>query len=101
MGLDPQEAQLKAGMLPGDPGFGETSIEGTLVLAHGTAVPVPTERGNYPAFYAAIAAAVLDGAPVPVRPLDARKGLLLIDLARRAAALGKRLPVPAASSTEG
>ena len=31
---------------------------------------------------------------------DARAGLMLIDLARRAAELGQRLPVPAASSTE-
>jgi scyllo-inositol 2-dehydrogenase (NADP+) len=60
---------------------------------------VPTERGNYLAFYDGIAAAILEGAATPVAPDDARDGLLLIDLARRAAALGQLLPVPAASST--
>ncbi len=35
----------------------------------------------------------------PSRPKDARDALLLIDLARRASALGQLVPVPAASST--
>jgi hypothetical protein len=61
---------------------------------------VPTSRGNYHVFYDTIAAAILDGAPVPVAPEDARAGLELISLARRASELGQRLPVPAASSTE-
>lgn len=101
MGLDPQEAQLRAGMRPGDPGFGQGGDEGTLVLADASATKIPTEDGNYLEFYGGIAAAILDGAPVPVRPEEARQGLFLIDLARRAAALGKRLPVQAASSREG
>jgi scyllo-inositol 2-dehydrogenase (NADP+) len=100
-GLDPQEAQLKAGLRPGEPGFGEDSRHGTLVLADGSEQSVPTVRGDYPAFYEGIAAAILDGAPVPVPAEQARDGLLLIDLARRAAQLGQRLPVPAASSPEG
>ena len=73
---------------------------GTLTLRDGTHGKVPSERGDYLAFYEAVVAAILDGAPVPVDPADARDGLLLIDLARRAAELGQRLPVPAASSTE-
>jgi scyllo-inositol 2-dehydrogenase (NADP+) len=100
-GLDPQEAQLKRGLRPRDSGFGEDSRHGTLVLADDSEQSVPTVRGDYPAFYEGIAAAILDGAPVPVRGEQARDGLLLIDLARRAAQLGQRLPVPAASSREG
>jgi scyllo-inositol 2-dehydrogenase (NADP+) len=100
-GLDPQEAQLKAGLRPGDVGFGEDDEEGELVRADGTAESVPTERGDYVAFYEGVAAAILHGAPVPVSAEDARDGLLLIDLARRASQLGRRLPVPAASSPEG
>jgi hypothetical protein len=61
---------------------------------------VPTERGDYPAFYAAVAAAVVDGAPAPVTPEEARGGLFLIDLARRAAQLGQSISIPDASSTE-
>jgi scyllo-inositol 2-dehydrogenase (NADP+) len=98
-GLDPQEAQLKTGMQPSDAGFGVDECDGTLTRPDGRQEPVPTEQGNYLAFYDAFAAAILDGAPPPVAPQDARDGLLLIDLARRAAALGRRLPVAAASST--
>lgn len=101
VGLDPQETQLRAGMRPGDSGFKRGGDEGTLVLADGSATKIPTEEGNYLHFYEGIAAAILDGAPVPVRPEEARQGLVLIDLARRAAALGERLPVQAASSREG
>lgn len=100
-GLDPQEAQLRAGMRPTDPGFGVDLQAGMLVLADGSSNPVPTEHSCYRAFYEKIAASILEGAPVPVRPEEAIDGLLLIDLARRAAALGQRLPVPAASLREG
>lgn len=98
-GLDPQEAQLKAGIQPTHPDYGFDSSDGTLTRANGSITSVPTERGNYLDFYHGIAAAILEGAPTPVAPNDARYALLLIDLARRASALGQLLPVPAASST--
>ncbi|MES2327428.1 MAG: Gfo/Idh/MocA family oxidoreductase [Pseudomonadota bacterium] len=97
-GLDPQEAQLKAGMGPGEAGFGVDQCHGVRTLPGGKPEAVPTERGRYLAFYEAVAAAVLDGAPVPVDPRDARAGLLLIELARRASDEGRRLAVPDASS---
>jgi predicted dehydrogenase len=100
-GLDPQEAQLKAGMDPRDPAFGIDDNPGTLAFPDGSTEQVPGERGNYRAFYDALAMAILDGAPVPVEPADARDGLMLIGLARRAAELGRSLPVPGARSTEG
>ena len=99
-GLDPQESQLRAGMRPRDPSFGQGGDDGRLILADGSKRRVSTERGNYRAFYEGIAAAILDGKNVPVRPEEARLGLLVIDLARRAAASGERLAVPAASSLE-
>jgi len=97
-GLDPQEEQLKSGMAARDARFGCTDVQGTLTLPDGHRESVPTERGDYLAFYEQVADAVLDGAPLPVDPADARAGLMLIDLARRAAVEGRRLPVPAASS---
>ncbi|MGE5562062.1 MAG: Gfo/Idh/MocA family oxidoreductase [Bacillota bacterium] len=100
-GLDPQEAQLKSGMDPRDRGFGADPRAGLLTLPDASTVEVPSETGRYLAFYEGVAAAILDGAAVPVDPRDARNGLLLIDLARRAAAEGRRLPVPASSSTAG
>ena len=99
-GLDPQESQLSAGMNPRDPRFGVDERSSTLVFPDGSTTDVPQERGRYLDFYTAVVRAIVDGAPVPVDPRDARDGLLLIDLARRAAALGQRLPVPAASSRE-
>jgi scyllo-inositol 2-dehydrogenase (NADP+) len=97
-GLDPQELQLKGGMDPREPDVGVDVRPGVLTLADGTTEEIANETGRYRTFYAGVAAAILDGAPVPVDPEDARDGLLLIDLARRAAAAGQRLPVPAASS---
>jgi scyllo-inositol 2-dehydrogenase (NADP+) len=99
-GLDPQEAQLKSGMTLRDDSFGFDGKDGTLTFGDGRSGKVPSERGNYLALYEAVADAILDGAPVPVAPADARAGLVLIDLARRAAAEGRRLAVPAASSME-
>jgi scyllo-inositol 2-dehydrogenase (NADP+) len=100
-GLDPQEEQLKAGMDPRDPHFGIEESSGTLTRPDGRTAQVPTERGRYLDFYTAVVAAIDEGAPVPVDPADARDGLALIDLARRAAAEGRRLPVQAARSREG
>jgi scyllo-inositol 2-dehydrogenase (NADP+) len=98
LGLDPQEAQLKAGLDPRDPAFGIDAQPGTFTHPDGSTETVPPKRGNYLAFYEGIAAAILDGAPVPVAAEDAREGIALIDLARNAARLGRRLPNSAASS---
>jgi scyllo-inositol 2-dehydrogenase (NADP+) len=100
-GIDPQEAQLKAGMNPRDPRFGIEERSGTLTLPDGSIEQVPGERGRYLDFYQAVVCVIANGAPVPVAPADARDGLRVIDLARRAASLGQRLPVPAASSPAG
>jgi scyllo-inositol 2-dehydrogenase (NADP+) len=98
LGLDPQEEQLKSGMNPNDPDFALDPTDGILTFGDGTQGRVPTMRGRWLSFYEAIASAIRDGAPVPVRPEDARGGLALISLARRASELGQRLPVPGASS---
>lgn len=99
-GLDPQEAQLKAGLDPRDPEFGIDRIQATLTRPDGSTERIAAKRGNYLAFYEAIAAAILDGAPVPVAAEDARDGLALIDLARRASEQSLRLGL-AESSPKG
>jgi scyllo-inositol 2-dehydrogenase (NADP+) len=99
--LDAQEAQLRSGMDPREHGFGLDPRPGVFTFADGRSEEVRSETGRYLSFYEAVAAAILDGAPVPVDPADAREGLLLIHLARRAAVEGRRLPVPGASSPEG
>jgi len=99
-GLNPQEAQLKAGMDARDDGFGLDPVNGTITFGDGQRGEVPSERGNYLAFYEGVGNGIAGNVPGPVDPADARAGLVLIDLARRAAALGQRLQLPAASSTE-
>ncbi len=87
-GLDGQEPALIAGALPGDPGFGETPEARWGVLGvDGAAQPVPTQRGDYGAFYRLLAGAIRDGAPVPVDPADAVAVLELIERAHSAASV--------------
>lgn len=100
LGLDSQEPTLKNGANPLDPDFGTDQQTGILTFPDGRSQSVPNERGHYLAFYEAVADSILHGAPVPVDPADARDGLLLISLARRASDLGQRLPVRDASSME-
>jgi predicted dehydrogenase len=85
-GLDPQEAALRAGRRPG-PGWGAVAerdwgLLGTL----DDAKPYPSLPGDYPAFYAGVAAALREGAPAPVDPYDAVVTLTVLEAARRSAA---------------
>jgi len=91
-GLDPQEGCLRAGRRPGDDQVPWGTVEPErwgLLGAEPDIGPVPTLPGDYPAFYAAMAAAILDGKPVPVDPRDAVTTLRLLDAARRSAATGE------------
>ena len=100
-GLDPQEAQLRAGLDLQSPEFGIDTNDGTLTSCEGRIETVPSKRGNYRAFYAALADAILGGSPVPVSAQDARDGLAIIDLARRASQQGRRLAVQRSSLRAG
>ena len=92
-GLDPQEDQLKSGGRPGKPDFGEEEprTQGILTLPDGGRERIPTDPGRYGDFYDAVAAAIADGAPVPVDPVDARLGLEIIEAARTSAGKGRRV----------
>jgi scyllo-inositol 2-dehydrogenase (NADP+) len=94
-GLDPQETWMRDGGRPADPGYGEDAPElfGILTDAAGEVMRVPTERGDYRAFYEGVARAILDGAPPPVAPAEAIAGLQLIALARQSAAEGRRIAI--------
>lgn len=93
-GVDPQEAQLRAGARADAPGYGieDPAQHGTLIGADGAPRIVPSERGDYRRFYAAVAQAIADGGAPPVPPADALAGLRIIELARRSAAEGRSLP---------
>ncbi|MFE6283219.1 Gfo/Idh/MocA family oxidoreductase [Streptomyces sp. NPDC057877] len=91
-GLDPQEAALRDGGRPGtDAGFGVEpegmwgrtgSGESPLT---GGGRPVPTLTGDYPAYYAAVARALREGAANPVTALEAAAALDVLEAARRSA----------------
>ncbi|SOD67790.1 Predicted dehydrogenase [Streptomyces zhaozhouensis] len=85
-GLDPQEPQSKAGMRPGDPGFGVHEDGRAAVLASPEGErAVPLRAGEHLAFYRALGDALTKGTPLPVDPADAVRGLEIIETARGAA----------------
>ena len=86
-GLDVQEDALRGGMRPSDASWGadDPARYGTLGTPGETAT-VETERGAYERYYAGIADALLDGAPLPVDPADAVRSLGILETALRVAA---------------
>jgi predicted dehydrogenase len=70
-GLDPQEEQLRSGMRPGDPGWGEAP---------------GLERGRYEDFYAQVRDWARGEAEPPVDPADGVRVLEILEQARAAAA---------------
>ncbi|MEU0898413.1 Gfo/Idh/MocA family oxidoreductase [Streptomyces massasporeus] len=89
-GLDPQEAALRDGLRPGpDWGVEPESLWGRVgsgespVTGGGRAEP--TLPGDYPAYYAAVAKALLEGAPNPVTAREAAAALDVLEAARRSA----------------
>jgi scyllo-inositol 2-dehydrogenase (NADP+) len=85
-GLDPQEDALRAGESPRDGEWGVEPRErwGRLVAGNdGRAVP--TEPGDYPAFYAGLVSALRDGGPAPVDAADGVAVLEVLDAARASA----------------
>lgn len=91
-GLDTQEAQLRAGVVPGAPDWGEDPLPGQLHLvgADGTHTvqPVPAHRGDYRDCYAAFREAVAGRAPAPVDAAQALAVMRLLEAGVRSAATG-------------
>ncbi|MFF5024971.1 Gfo/Idh/MocA family oxidoreductase [Streptomyces collinus] len=89
-GLDPQEAALREGLRPG-PAWGAEpeALWGRIGAGQspltGGGDPVPTLRGDYPAYYAAVAAALAGDGPNPVTALEAASALDVLEAARRSA----------------
>ncbi|MER5292161.1 Gfo/Idh/MocA family oxidoreductase [Streptomyces pharetrae] len=91
-GLDPQEAALREGRRPGngeDWGVEPESLWGRVGSGEspvtGGGRPEPTLPGDYPAYYAAIARALLEDGPNPVTALEAAAALDVLEAARRSA----------------
>ncbi|WP_058909893.1 oxidoreductase [Entomohabitans teleogrylli] len=95
-GLDPQEECLKQGQRPGEAAWGEDTRHGVLTLAGGEGLreqPQATQPGNYPAYYAAIGAAVRGTGENPVPASQAINVMRLIELGIESARRQSTLPV--------
>ncbi|GAA3457943.1 Gfo/Idh/MocA family protein [Dactylosporangium matsuzakiense] len=86
-GLDVQEDALRAGRLPGEPGWGQEpdGAFGVFTDYDGQSHTVPTLPGAYPDFYAGLAAALAGDAPAPVDVHDSIAVLKVLEAARRSA----------------
>jgi scyllo-inositol 2-dehydrogenase (NADP+) len=85
-GLDMQEDALRSGLRPDGDTWGQEPAERWGLVGAGDDVrPVQTEQGHYGRFYAGVAAALRDGAPVPVDPEESWRVLEVIEAARRSA----------------
>jgi predicted dehydrogenase len=92
-GLDPQEAALREGLHPGSAGADWGTEPETLWGRVGSGEspltgggrPEPTLPGDYPAYYAAVAKALLEDGPNPVTTLEAAAALDVLEAARRSA----------------
>ncbi|MFJ9814415.1 Gfo/Idh/MocA family oxidoreductase [Streptomyces sp. NPDC101151] len=89
-GLDPQEAALREGLRPGprwgaepEPLWGRLGAGESPLTGGGR--PVRTLPGDYPAYYAAVAAALTGAGPNPVTALEAAAALDVLEAARRSA----------------
>lgn len=93
-GLDAQESQSKAGLRPGHPDWGLDPSPGVLTQQIDgqtrRTTPAP-ERGDYPAFYAAVRDAILGKGPPPVPAAQALTVMRILDAGLRSAAEGREI----------
>ncbi len=92
--LDVQEDQLKAGLRPGDLGFGKNppGLLRTVADANESGSEVATLDGAYADFYRSLAQAILKGTAFPVTAQDAVDVMTVIDLAIASNAEGRQMP---------
>lgn len=97
MHADGQETALREGKRPHGPDWGVEAIGRWGVLGIGDdAIPVRSEPGAYPRFYAGVVASLRRGDPPPVNPDDAVAGLEIIGAAQQSAARHEIVTLPAA-----
>jgi predicted dehydrogenase len=94
-GLDVQEDQLRAGVLPGDEGWGKDPQPAFLYSGSGEApTEFPLPKGDQRQYYFAIRDALLHGAPNPVTPAQAVAVMAILETAIQSSENGRVLPLP-------
>ena len=95
-GIDPQEDQLKALIVPGSDGWGADPVAATFTPTDGDTVgaieQVTATPGNYLGYYEQLARAIADGGENPVPAEDALKVMRILALGFESAMKGHRLP---------
>ena len=90
-GLDPQEDQLKSGMLPTDPHFGlEQEKNGILYDGHNKNA-VTTKKGSYAEYFAKLANAIENNEEPPVTVYEAADVIRIIELAGKSSQLEEKV----------
>ncbi|MFB9684718.1 Gfo/Idh/MocA family oxidoreductase [Amycolatopsis plumensis] len=88
-GLDVQEPQIKAGLRPGDAGWGTEPASDAGKLGVGPEIEtVPTEVGRYEQFYAEVRDALRGEGEFPVDPASSVEALRVIEAAHRSGVEG-------------
>ncbi len=93
-GLDVQESCLKAGLLPGDAGWGVDLRQAQLFRSQNDQISVndcALPLGNYAGYYEGIRDALLGHGSNPVTASQARDVMRLLDVARQSNAEGRRI----------
>lgn len=93
-GLDAQENQLRAGLLPGAPDWGRDPRPGHLHLGGGRIEDHAVPPGDYRIYYAAVRDALVAQAPNPVTPAQAVATMAVLETGVEAARAGRMLELP-------
>ncbi|KAL0483408.1 hypothetical protein AKO1_014594 [Acrasis kona] len=86
--IDPQEAQLIAGVIPTDDSFGTRTDKGEYTDKDGVTTPLSYEKGAMVNYFKEFANAVRNGGQVPVTPKDAVTVIKIIETAAESARRG-------------
>jgi len=92
-GLDPQEAQLLAGLRPGMVGWGVDTQASLVHDEHGKQHSLELPAGDQSRYYRELAEAILGRAPNPVTPAQAVSVMAVMEAARDAAISGSARPI--------
>lgn len=94
-GLDPQEAAIVGGSMPGDEGLGIDHNPGTFTPADDPdrSEPVPSERGDYRKFWHALEQAIRGRGPNPVPPEQALAAMEVLQAGLASAAKGMTVTI--------